>query len=424
MTSFASGFAKLLQGSLAAQLLGFAALPLLSRLYAPGEFGVMQAALSVLTVMLIVSSMRLEVALLTVADADLDELLRVAAWLCVATALLGGTVAALLAWAAPGWSAAQRTAGLLLPALGLLAGWNQLANYLCLRRQAFDAASNAKVAQAAGHAAVALGGGTLHPSFTTLMLADAVGRLLGTLFMLRRLGIRLRGLLRCPNLADVATQLRRYRNLTRIGLLAALVNAAGSAFTALMLLWLFSAEDAGQYAMVDRLVGLPIGLIVGAASQVFMSHLAHQLKQPADTAPALLRRVVAQQALWGALPALLLFAAGPWLVPLVLGAQWQRSGEFVQALVPLYFVAFAVGPVNMALTVLDRQALQFGWDLGRLAVMAAVWFLAWHFRLDALTALWLYSGASCLCQLTYLALADTALRASSAAPRVHTQPNP
>jgi len=423
MTSFATGFAKLLRGSLAAQLLGFAALPLLSRLYAPGEFGVMQAALSFLTVMLIVSSMRLEVALLTVAESDLGELLRVAAWLCVATALAGAAIATALALLAPGWSAAQRTAGLLLPVLGLLAGWNQLANYLCLRRQAFDATSNAKVVQAGGHAALALGAGALHPSFVTLMAADATGRVLGALFMLRRLGIRLRGLLRCPSVAEVATQLRRYRSLTRVGLLAALVNAAGSAFTALMLLWLFSADDAGQYAMVDRLVGLPIGLIVGAASQVFMSHLAQQLQQ-AGSARALLRRVVSQQALWGAVPALLLFAVGPWLLPQVLGPQWERSGQFVQALVPLYFVAFAVGPVNMALTVVDRQALQFGWDLGRLLAMATLWLLAWHLRLDALTTLWLFSGVSCLCQLTYLALADSALRTSSPTPRAHTLPNP
>ena len=92
--SFSSNVFRVLRGSLVAQAIGFAALPLLSRLYEPSAFGAVQAIVSVVTVLLIVSSLRLELALLSVEDNELPSLIACTFWLCgiTSTAALAGVV--------------------------------------------------------------------------------------------------------------------------------------------------------------------------------------------------------------------------------------------------------------------------------------------------------------------------------------------
>jgi len=415
MPSFLSSVSTLLRGSLLAQLIGFAALPVLSRLYAPSEFGALQALMSVLTVLLILSSLRLEVALMTAPDSELAELLRVAIWVNLLTATAVAAPTAAIVLTSTDWQMHHRIAVGLLPAVGLVAGYLQLLNYLGLRKGDFGTVSNAKVVQSAAYASGAAGLGIVKASSVSLLLADMVARVAATAFISHRLRVKFRDVARPPKWGVVSRQLRAHRSLVTTSLIAALVNSAGSSFTAVMLIWLFSAADAGQYAMVERFIGLPVGLIAGAGSQVFMSHLAHHLSQRRG-ADALreYRRIVLTYSACAILPMGALFVLAPSLMPLVLGPQWKDAGLYAQALVPLYLLAFAVGPVNMTLTVLGRQRLQLGWDAGRLAAMASMWWVVSASGISVLSALWCYSTVACAGYLVYLLLADMALRTHAA----------
>lgn len=411
MTTFATNVRKLLRGSLLAQAMGFAVLPVLSRLYAPSDFGVVQTALSMLTFLLIVSSLRLEVAVLTVPEPELANLLGCAAWLSLSTSLLIWLLGASMVVTGNSWVAEHAVLVLLLPGIGLLAGWNQLMNYLALRRYAFDVSSNAKVVQALGYASSGVGLGFANPAPVSLLVADALGRLMCAGFVVRRLGVALSSILRPPSREQLKSVMTRHRSLVTTGLGAALINTAGSAFTTLMLLWLFSAAAAGQYAIVERLVGIPIAMIVGASSQVLMSHLGRAIGAgQTGEAVKTFRRIILQHALLAALPSLVLFFFAPTLMPFVLGGEWQLSGRFLQALIPLYFLSFIVGPVNMTLTVVGKYGLQLRYDIFRLIGMAAMWFYIWYSGIAALVALWLYAAVSGLCLLAYLLISDSALR--------------
>ena len=72
LSGFAANVFKLLRGTVAAQLVGLLALPLLARWFAPEAFGVLQAMQSVLALLLVVSAGRMEIAILSVAQ---DEFL-------------------------------------------------------------------------------------------------------------------------------------------------------------------------------------------------------------------------------------------------------------------------------------------------------------------------------------------------------------
>ncbi len=408
--SFVSNIGTILRGSILAQLIGLAILPLLSRLYAPEDFGVVQALNGALSMLLIVSSLRLEVSLLSTPESRLESTWHCAAWFSVLTSIGALVVVAVL----------STTTNLLhkvtpvvwiLPLTALLAGWNQLGGYLSLRRAAFSTVSMSRVMQSGAFASAVVAAGVVRASPVGFMASDALGRLASVVYLVRKLGLRSRDLLRPPPRKEIVDVLRENRELTTIGLAAAVVNALGSSLTALLMLWVFNAQDAGQYAILERVIGVPVGLIAGAASQVFMSHLSRALTGPTPGVEArqLFRQVVALKFKVGIVPAVIMFFAAPWLVPAVLGQEWQQAGHFARAMTLLYFMSFVTSPVNMALTVANRQRAQLAWDFGRLVVTAGLWLCIWRLQVDAMHAIWLHATMATGCYIVYLVIADSAL---------------
>jgi len=405
--SFSSNVFRVLRGSLVAQAIGFATLPLLSRLYEPSAFGAVQAIVSVVTVLLIVSSLRLELALLSVEDNELPSLIACTFWLCgiTSTAALAGVVI----WSS-GLHYAQTQIGavaFVLPVMMLLAGWTQLLTYLSLRYRQFDLGAAAKVSQAVGAAGFALTIGVLQPSTVSLALSDLVGRLAQGWALLRGLRYQITFSWRLPPTSVWLQVLRQHYNLWRISLPSALINTAASAYTPVLLLLVFDARVAGVYALVERILMTPVALIAGASSQVFISEFGRS--DPASRSD-LLRRIVRAHFRIGILPALAATLIAPPLLPPLLGAAWDDAGVFAQVLMPLVLMSFVVGPVNMALTVAGKQPQQFYWDIGRLMAMSGTWAVVILRGYTSIDAIWLHTVVGVACNVGYLILADRALR--------------
>ena len=103
-----------------------------------------------------------------------------------------------------------------------------------------------------------------------------------------------------------------FREFATVGLFSALVNAAGSAFVTALLLWIFGASAAGQYAMAERLIGMPIAILSAAVSQVFMGNLSGALvSRDAVAARSLFRRVLRVQIITGVPAIVLLYLLAP-----------------------------------------------------------------------------------------------------------------
>jgi O-antigen/teichoic acid export membrane protein len=397
-----------LSGTALSQLVLLAAIPVLSRLFEPAAFGALQGMQSLMALLLVCSALRLEVAVLTEPQELLSELVSVCTWLCVATS---GAVAVLIAlWAVIGEPGATELGSLiyLLPVSAFLSGLGLVISYVVLREKQFASGAQAKVTQSASFAAAALGGGLVMPSALTLGVADALGRAAYCAVTLSKAAVHASFSLALPGIWAVKRVIARRQDLVFFALPSAIINVLGSSYTPLIMLALFTAAEAGQYAIVERAIGSPIGLIAGAAAQVFAANFGTD----AAGRRALFRSLVVSQARIAAIPAIVLFIAAPAVLPLVLGDAWVLAGSYAQALTPLFVCTYVVGPVNMALTIAGHQRAQFGWDVGRLVVVCAVWGAALALELSSLQALWVYGTAMALCQLTFLMITDRVLAAA------------
>lgn len=411
MSVFFRNVIKLASGSVIGQIVVLAAMPLMARLYTPEQFGVAQAALSVLTVLLIVGALRLETALLTVADADeWIDLFKCAWWLSLMTAGLALLLALGTVLLHAEWPLEQCATVVLLPVLGLLASWNQLMSYTSLREQAFGPNARAKIIQPSCYATGALGFGVVKGSPVSLLMADMVGRFVAAMYLVRTLRFKATQF-KPPSWTLLKNTIYRHRELATIGLISSLINAGGSAFTAAMLLSLFGAFEAGQYAMIERMVGMPVGLLVATISQVFMASISKFIANGnLPVAHTNFRRVLRAQLITGLPVALLLYFLSPLALQILLGQGWETAGAYAKALTLLYLSSYIVGPLNMTLTILGRQRIQLLWDSFRLAIVAATWGATWVLKLEPERALWFYSISACIAYATYLMLADWAFR--------------
>lgn len=405
-----------LRGTVAAQVIGFVALPLLSRLYTPEAFGMFQLFQSSLAPLLVVAAMRFEIALLRATDgpelaASLQLCLLINLLIALAVTLACGAVS----WLVPE-SLTVTTKGVLwfMPVGVLVGGGLQTIGYLALRKQAFAAGAAAKMAQAGGYVGSAVGIGTLAAASGGLVIADILGRLASIVTFALNRTIFDRSLFAASTRAELLRVARKFRELPLVSAPGQLINSAGGVMTSVLMYGAFDAAVSGHYGLVERSLMLPVGMVAVAVSQVFTADFSTSLRDGGSKALTLYRGLVRRMFFLGLIPACLVALLAPTLFEVVFGTKWAESGVFAQIMAPLMLVALVTGSVNMAITILGWQKVQLGWEVSRLALVSIAWLCVVKFDLSPGTAVAMHVASSIAMSLVYLWLADHMIRRHAA----------
>jgi lipopolysaccharide exporter len=400
-----------LRGTVAAQALGFLALPLLSRLFNPEEFGHLQLYQSTLGFLLVIAAMRYEIALLRAkGDAEFNATLQLCFLINIGITSLVACGCALVA-AQPGLvSPSVQTMLWFLPPAVLLGGLVQTLGYLPLRHKAFAAGASAKVTQSGVYALSAIGIGYVFPFASGLFSADLLGRLAFIVGMARNRSFFAPKIWQWPNRITLIEAALKFREFPLISMPGSLINAAGGTMTSFMMYGAFDAAVSGQYGLVERSLMLPVAMIGVSVSQVFISDLSASLREGGGTALTLYRGVVRRMFLLGLLPAVLIGLFSPIAFTIAFGETWALAGELARTMAPQVLVALVTSSVNMAITILGCQKVQLGWELARLAAVLIAWLVILKLGIAPIAAIWLQVAISVLMNLAYLWLADYMLR--------------
>lgn len=406
-----------LSGGAGAQLVGLLALPLLSRLFTPVEFGHYQLFLTILGVLLMLAALRMEFAILHVRPSGLAAAFQVAVIANLGMVALTCLVLAVLAVIGPARLGLDLPFPTwLLPIALLFGGLSQTLSAVLTHQAAFARSARAKVAQSTGYAISGIALGAAHVSGIGLMLADTFGRMTSVAFVARSLLGRsgpLRKRVSGHRLRSIAW---RYRSYAFVSAPGGLINMLGTVTTPFMIYMIYGAATAGQYALIDRALSLPVGLVIAAVAQVWTAHLAKALRDGDGSAWRQFKRLTAGMAGLAAivLPLQLLFA--PVLVIWVFGATWAQAGEFARLLAPLHFVALLTGPINMTVLLLKRPGLQIGWETMRLLMIVLTWLVVDHWALPVEAGLITYVVVTAAFALAFLVMSGWLLRSAQVNP--------
>jgi O-antigen/teichoic acid export membrane protein len=351
----------LLAGGALAQALPLLFGPLLTRLYAPQQFGLYHLFAAVAANVAVVACARYEFALPLAKDEAQAEALRaLCGWILLAATLssaVGGLV-----WA----GVAQVAWPLWLPLAVAASGAVSLATLEAMRRQRFRPLAAARVVQYGGASLLQWLAGLAQLGVSGLIAAPLLSAAAAALLLRLRLGAWWR--VSRERLREVALAQRQFPLLNT-------PHAFAGALQDTLALALITASAgpaaAGFWGLSLRYLKAPATLVGGAVSQALYPRLA----QGGDRATVASRRATVQ--VMAALAAMalplvaLVTAFGPWAFERAFGPQWRGAGELARALAPYIGLHFIAAPLAVVTMAWQAQA----WAL-RLALVGQAMFVA------------------------------------------------
>lgn len=379
------GVAEIAVGTAAGQGILVAVSPVLSRLYHPDDFALLQIFTGVVSVGAVLASLRLELALPLATDHhQARALLRAGLVSTVSVAVLLFVLGAV---STPLWARGATLTGLaahwwLVPLTVAVIATFQLVSAVLVRMERYRGLAVRSGAQGVGTAAaqVAFGAAGVRP--LGLLLGMALGRLAGLAGVLRRRtrgaggGIWLPATERVQR-ADVTAAVRRFRRFPLVSTWSALANNAGQYAPYLVFSLTYGATPTGWLAFTARLLALPVTVLGQAVAQVYLGRGAAATRGSTGELPRLTWFAVRRLTLVGVLPAAALAIVGPWAFGFVYGEVWEQSGLYARLLAVAFLAQFVASPVTHVFNLLERQEVAMVIDGVRLVGVVVAPLVAW-----------------------------------------------
>ena len=390
------GLAAIASGAALGQVILVAAAPFLGRLYDPSAFGAFSVVNAVVLAVGTVAALRFELAVpLPESDGEARGIVRLGLVLALGFAVLGTPVVYLLRQpisSLTGWS--DEVVDLLVWAplgAGLLGAYLVL-NQLAVRRRAYGAIARRTLLQASATVALQVAFGALGWGPLGLVVGLLAGQAVGVAALTWSLRHTLRD--RTTSATSMRRLLADYRSFPLILAPSGLVNTLGLQVPLLLITSLYGSASAGLFGMAQRVVALPVILVGGAISQVFIGELAARRRGGTTQLAPLFMAVSKRLAFVGVVGAAVVVVAAPVLFAVALGDEWRTSGQMARALAAGLLVQLVAAPVSQAAIIAGKNLVQLLWDVGRLALCVAAIVAASWAGLSDVGAVWWLSGAT------------------------------
>ena len=388
-TLFQSGFVRnvsLLAGGTAfAQGIAILALPVLTRIYSPNEFGILGIFTALLGMISVIATLRYEIAIpLPESDQSAANLLGVALVCVAATTVAVVVIVNLFGQQIVLLMKAPLLAKYLwlLPIAIAATGAYSVFQFWATRKKAFKRIARTRVEQSIGGVTTQLLMGWTGTGALGLIVGQIVSNGAGFFGLARRAFSDDRTVLQGVGVAGMRAVAREYDRFPKFSTFEALTNSASVQMPIILIAGLTASAEVGYLMLALRIMQAPMGIIGSSISQVYFSRAVEEHRN--DRLGDFTARTIGGLAKIGIGPLIFVGIIAPSVFGLIFGAEWQRAGELVAWMTPWFVLQFLVSPVSMSLHVTNNQrlalALQIvGVSLRVLMVLAAGAVLAGQF---------------------------------------------
>jgi O-antigen/teichoic acid export membrane protein len=370
------------------------AVPVLSRLYAPRDYG----AFAVVTT---IGSLVAPLASLAYQDAIILSATNVAAInlvaLCLTFAMLSATISAglliscassLTAWLQ--FTEHPRVLLFAVPAIFLSGTAGPLAN-LANREQRYRLIAMSRLASALVTTSTSAALSYLNWGAVGLLMATVAGALTTLLILCVGLRSTIATFGSLVTRAGMLEQARFHVNFPRYTLPTNFINSVTDNLPRTLLASMFGEATLGLFTRASSLLALPTQVVGAPIAEIFRRDLSKLVNEGADSFSHFRRtaRLLAAVASAGLVVTLL---TAPWVFPLVLGPKWKGTGEFAQVLAPMFAFRLVNAPLSFVVFLVRQHRfdllmtiLLLPMSLGSMAIA----FLLFHSSLAVVAT---YSG--------------------------------
>lgn len=330
----------LLSTSTLAQIIGLVVYPLLTRLYTPTDFGILNVLLSLAGLLAIISTGRYEPALvLEKDDASAKSLLQLILLINLVVFVLGQLV--FTVFAHPIASLFQSKEGIelwlpLLPALVLMMGLWQAINHWCIRQKKFNIVGENNLVKSSLNAGLKLAFGYAGMLRSGLVLSTLLSWFSALLLSLLRVRKQLKGIF-CADRGLMREMAAKYANFPKFELPQAVSNMLAGNLPLLLLPLCFGMDEVGLFSLALTIGFYPVGVFTGSMDQVLYKRMVEQRQHNEEVLPMIAR--FCRRTFWALLPFFVLFFfISEWFFSFVFGAQWALSGTYFKIMLPWLFM--------------------------------------------------------------------------------------
>ncbi|MEF8698628.1 MAG: oligosaccharide flippase family protein [Candidatus Accumulibacter sp. UW20] len=404
------GMATLAMGAGLARLISVAAIPLLTRLYRPEDYGVLSVFTSIVLMLVPLLTLRYAVAIpLPRHDGLAINLMALSALLMIG---MSG-VAGLVLWAfAPALLTFVSMAALApywwVIVLGLVgSGSYELLSMWATRRRAYHLIARTQLFQSVVGALVKIALGLLAFGPLGLLLGQVVAQSGGSGSLVARFQADFRRTVALLSRRRMGFLARYYRGFPVYRLPSQFLMVFSMQAPLLFTAALFGAETTGQLGLALMALALPVNILGQAIGKAYFAEVA----QLSRRAPRQILEITSfvQKRLFalGIPPALVILFWGPDLFRLLFGEVWLTAGTFASILAISIVVQFTSAPLVQVLNVFDGQRLFLAINVARTIMLVALFSI---FRSAAFSAVHFVMAYSALMTLFYLAITWLVIR--------------
>lgn len=391
-------------GTAAAQAIGFALTPVISRLYSPSDFGVFGSFDAILTV--IAAGVTLDYSQAVMLPKDKENAVNLFTVSCTSVALLGTLCLAVCA-IAPGYlQDLIKTPNVwvlaLLVVAVLISGFNQSCQAWCVRAKAFKDTSASQVIRSISSSGFQIGFGLFRGGPFGLIFSSILADMFATANLFRVVFKDLWPSRRAIQWARMKTLAREYRDFPMYSASMNVINSLSMGLPVLLLTNFYGIAVAGAYAFGMRILSAPMGFILRALRQVLFQKAA-ETKNLGGRLMPLYVKITGGLFAMAILPALALFVWSPPLFSWIFGAQWQTAGEFARYLTLWLLFMFCNLPSVLFARVIRIQRKMFFFDVVLLTARALVLIIGGMY-LTALHTIMLFSILSAVMNVVFIVI--------------------
>jgi O-antigen/teichoic acid export membrane protein len=346
----------MVSGTTLAQAVPFLIYPVLTRLYAPEDFGVFSVFLTVCSFLFIVATFRFEYAIMLPPEQKKADYL---VSLCLLTT--GVVALATLVLSVPAsWivshfkGVGETTAWLFLVPLSVLLQGVYLAFTAWLNRgKAFRASAAASVTQSLGSSLFRMGFGFLGVTLLGLVYGYLIGQVL-TVALLAWMLVMQRGFRPVFSVFRMKEIWREYRMFPKFKTPHALVNNLSTNIPVYMLSTWFGVRETGLFALGTTLVQTPLNILINSLYQVLYQKFTSMHNEGKSLRGAF-HKSVSRLLLIAAVPFLVVLLAAPAITGWFFGKEYHDAGIYLQLMVPYLFTSLMIGPFNFIPDIFAQQ---------------------------------------------------------------------
>lgn len=379
----------LVSGSLIAQGISFLALPILTRLYTPGDFNALAVYAAFVAICAAVACLRLDIAI-PLPKEDKDA----ACLLAFSLIISGGVSLALGIFIHFFKIEILRSTNLeileqylwLLPIGVWLTSTFTALQYWSTRNKRFKLVANTHVLKSLSGSIFQILYGFLGAGPLGLVVGLIVNSATGVISFLKREILLDIGTILSVRWGHMCKVLGSYSRFPTLSTFDALANTSGSQIPIILIAAIAIGPEAGYLALAIKVISTPLMVISSSVGQVYLSQAAEEYRK--GSLAKFTHRIFDGLLITGVGPALTVAIIAPEMFAIIFGDEWKRAGEILTYMAPAIIFQFMSTPISMVMHVRMLQIrmlilMIFGLFLRVGSIVLAYYYSSLNFIVEA-----------------------------------------